>query len=544
MYLPDAVTAIIVVGLNIAVGLSTRNVVSSQTSSLFLQPSLIATICGFLVSKFGKLSIILAELLCIMSIILAYSGTNSIAAIGFAYMLGVIVNLVRRRNFSKLKLEFPVSYNYALISLGCSIVGSGILGLIKAPLATPLTIAISRGTISAELIISILSSYGVLVYMSSLYFDVNIVVLALISTLSPYTLPLFPVLVADGYSSTNITRQHLRLGKVIETIKGAKTRELMVPYERGLNRNIVIIGATGTGKSTLAKYLVRQLGALGIPVVVLDPHGEYCHEVLGTSNCVEASELAIDLFKAYEEYPQTRSEFIADAVSEIYPIGSLQKIALMKALSHLYSSSYGQISFDHLLEYLWRVANGDIDLGIPQPIIRSLIPYIESLRSTFKGHGRKISDVTDLITVIDLSKLSTGVSKIVAELVIDELYHNFKELNKEMILVVDEAHRFLRRGISIARIFREGRKYGISAILITQDINSIPRDLLLNSATIISFSVPEVSVARYIAKVVSADDPASYEKVLRRLMSLPQFHALAYVVGRGLYVIKLELGSP
>jgi len=541
MYLSDAVTAIVVVVLNVVVGLSTHVAFNSQVLSLFPLQPLVVALCGFLVSRFGWLTTILAELSYIVSITMTYSSTSSLIMVSLAYMLGVIAGLTKRKDSFELKLELPVSYHHIMISLGCSVVGSGILGLVKAPLVTPLAVAVSRGTVSTELIISILTSYGVQAYLSSLYFDVNVVALALVSFFTPYTLPLFPVLTA--YSGTYTVRRRLKLGRVVETIKGAKVRELVVPYEKGLNRNLVITGSTGTGKSTLAKQLVRQLKDLGIPVVVLDPHGEYCHDV-DISECVDASELAVDLLRAYEDDPQARSEFIADAVSEIYPLGSLQRIALVKALSHLYSNSRERVSFDHLLEYLWRAADGDVDLGVPQPVIRSLIPYIESLKSTFKSYGERITDVVDLVTVVDFSKLSTGVSRIVAELVVDELYHNFKDLNKEVVLVVDEAHRFLRRGVSIARIFREGRKYGISAILITQDISSIPRDSLLNSAAIISFSVPEVSAARYIAKVVSPDDQALYEKVLRKLMSLPQFHALAHVVGRGSYIIKLEPKPP
>jgi len=277
MYLSDAVTAIVVVVLNVVVGLSTHVAFNSQVLSLFPLQPLVVALCGFLVSRFGWLTTILAELSYIVSITMTYSSTSSLIMVSLAYMLGVIAGLTKRKDSSELKLELPVSYHHAMISLGCSVVGSGILGLVKAPLVTPLAVAVSRGTVSTELIISILTSYGVQAYLSSLYFDVNVVALALVSFFTPYTLPLFPVLTA--YSGTYTVRRRLKLGRVVETIKGAKVRELVVPYEKGLNRNLVITGSTGTGKSTLAKQLVRQLKGLGIPVVVLDPHGEYCHDV-------------------------------------------------------------------------------------------------------------------------------------------------------------------------------------------------------------------------------------------------------------------------
>ncbi|MEM4775480.1 MAG: TraM recognition domain-containing protein, partial [Sulfolobales archaeon] len=118
------------------------------------------------------------------------------------------------------------------------------------------------------------------------------------------------------------------------------------------------------------------------------------------------------------------------------------------------------------------------------------------------------------------------------------------DLGREFVLVVDEAHRFLRKGRALSKLFREGRKYGISSILITQDVNSIPRELLLNAATLISFSLPEISTARYVAKIVSPDDADLYEKILGKLTSLPQFYALVFIPGLGSYIVDTRKPNP
>ncbi len=538
MSLLEVTVSAIVTVLNVALGiyLSAPGPAPLPYSLATLMPA----VCGFLASRSGSALLIISEASYLAAAAVLYSRSGLLAPLMLLYTLGVVAGLLKRRGPLEVGLSAPAGYRSAVLSLGSSLVGSGILGLVGVPLRTPAE-AFVAGRAQAEVLAAALAVYATQAYLSSLASPASTAGLAslvLASLLSPYTLPLLSVLPAlSGPTGVYPRGLRLRLGKVVEVVRGARVGALTVPFERGLNRNIVIVGATGTGKSTLAKNLVEQLGGLGIPVVVLDMHGEYCRWC-GDCECVEASELSVDIFGLYGEEPGARAEFVADAISETYSLGNLQRIALTKALSHVYGTASGRAGFDHLLEYLWRASYGEVDLGVPQSVVRSLIPYVEKLRDVFRTGDRRIEECLDSVTVVDFSRLSSGVAAVVAEIAISELYYAFKEMGRELVLVVDEAHRVLKKGGAVARVFREGRKYGISSILITQDVGSVPRELLLNSAVLVSFSLPEVSAARYVARAVSPDDQALYERVLGKLTSLPQFYALASVAGAGSYIIK------
>lgn len=537
MYLADVSLALGLTIANMIIGVLISTSRVPVSASPLLLP-LATAVCGFLVSRSKKLLVIIAETSCLLTIVLMRR-LYILTPLTVAYVFGVVAGLVKRRGGLELDFRRPTSLYPVVVSLGFSMLGAGVLGVIEAPLATPISALIREGP-TIELLISTTIAYSIQVYVASMIIDVNFVSIALASFLAPYTLPLLSTLPSLSHTQLQLPRApYLKLGNLVEVIRGEAIRELAFPFKKGLNRNIVVVGATGTGKSTLAKNMLLQLKRLGVPVVVFDVHGEYCAE-FSEYNCVDASDISIDIFKVYEEDSKSRAEFVADAISDVYSLGNLQRIALAKTLLQIYGGSYGEVGFDYLLEYLWKASRGEIDLGVPASVARSLIPYIEKLRNTFKSGGRKVEEIIDSVTVIDFSKLSSEVSTIIAEIVAEELYHIFKDLNRELVLVIEEAHRFLRKGRSVSRIFREGRKYGISAILITQDVSGVPREILLNTAALVSFSTPELATARYIAKIVTSDDQALYEKVLSKLVSLPRFQALAFVSGMGSYIIEIR----
>jgi DNA helicase HerA-like ATPase len=158
----------------------------------------------------------------------------------------------------------------------------------------------------------------------------------------------------------------------------------------------------------------------------------------------------------------------------------------------------------------------------------------------FRSGRVRVEDLADSEVVLDLSRLSDGVAQIVVEIVLEELFALAQRSGRELVVVVDEVHRFLRRGRALQKVFREGRKYGISAVVVTQDPQSIPRDIVLNSAIVVAFALPEVATARYIAKLVAPENPRLGERIASKLMTLPQFRALVVVAEKGSYVIELS----
>jgi len=49
----------------------------------------------------------------------------------------------------------------------------------------------------------------------------------------------------------------------------------VIPFDR-LNRHLIILGATGTGKTTMAKRIIKKLmKRMKMPIYIIDVHGEY-----------------------------------------------------------------------------------------------------------------------------------------------------------------------------------------------------------------------------------------------------------------------------
>lgn len=545
MYLAEVLVAFILTGLNLATGLILGSV-GTATPPAFqvLAASALVALCGYVASRSRSLLVLLAETSFVTSAVLS-SYPKSTATLGI-YVVGVAAGLARVGREFEVYLGTPKYYYSVPVSVGTSLLCSAIVELLGLKLENPVVglvreLLSGRGTPTLELALSATVVLLAQVYLASLC--PQVAMLAVASSLSPFSLPLIPAFQTVGQALTSKERRYLILGRVVEVVRGPPVSRLDMPFWRSVNRNIVVVGASGTGKSTLAKELASRVANLGIATVVFDVHGEYCGE-LRSFRCLDAAELSLNIFKASEEGVRQRVDFLVDVVTDLYALGSLQRIALSKALLETYKERGESADLSHLLDLVLRASQGEVNLGVSQAVVKSLVPYVESLAYAFKLGRVRVEDLVGSEVVLDLSKLSDGVSQIVVEVVLEELFSTAQRSGRELVVVVDEVHRFLRRGRALQKIFREGRKYGISAIVVTQDPQSIPRDLILNSAAVIAFALPEAATARYIAKLVAPENPRLSERIASKLMSLPQFRALAVVVEKGSYVIELDAKAP
>jgi energy-coupling factor transporter ATP-binding protein EcfA2 len=542
MYLTEVLVALVLTCLNLATGLvlNPAGVIALPAFQVLTLSALVA-LCGYAASRSRSLLLLLAETSFVISVVLL-SYPRLTATLGL-YVVGVVAGLVRVGRGFEVYLGTPRYYYSIPVSLGTSLLCSAIIDLLGLRLGSPV-VDLVRGLLSGRGLPTVgltLSATVVLVaqvYLASLC--PQVVAVALASSLAPYSLPLIPALHTFGWALPSRERRYLTIGRVVEVVRGPPISRLEVPFWRGVNRNVVIVGASGTGKSTLAKELASRLADLGVATVVFDVHGEYCGE-LRLFKCLDAAELSLNIFKAVsEEGVRQRVDFLVDVVTDLYALGSLQRIALSKALLETYKERGEGADLNYLLELVLRASQGEVNLGVSQAVVKSLVPYVENLVYAFRSGRVRVEDLVDSEVVLDLSRLSDGVAQIVVETVLEELFALAQRSGRELVVVVDEVHRFLRRGRALQKVFREGRKYGISAVVVTQDPQSIPRDIVLNSAVVVAFALPEAATARYIAKLVAPENPRLSERIASKLMTLPQFRALVVVAERGSYVIELS----
>lgn len=106
-------------------------------------------------------------------------------------------------------------------------------------------------------------------------------------------------------------------------------RSIAVP-RADLGRHMLILGATGTGKSTLIRQMVHQDIADGIASVVIDPHGDLVHDiwdhldaatrdrVIMADLAADPESLGLDLLDIGDTEPTIAANRIANDLSEVF----------------------------------------------------------------------------------------------------------------------------------------------------------------------------------------------------------------------------------
>src|SRR5579875_2706743 len=271
--------------------------------------------------------------------------------------------------------------------------------------------------------------------------------------------------------------------------------------------HLFILGIPGQGKSWTVTRLLSELGRQEVPALVLDFHGQFAEEDGAFVQAVHphvldaARGLPFSPFECTSEVGPGGWEANALTVSEIFAyvagLGEMQRDVVYTAIRDAYKArGFGSepdtlsLASPTLKDVLKRIEQNEQARHVGNVVARCR-PLLEM--DLFRL-GEQASDLLTLVRgglVIDLHNLfAESLQMAAGAFVLRKIYKDMfrwgvaKKLR--LAIVLDEAHR-LARDITLPKLMKEGRKFGISVIVASQGIGDFHPDVLGNAGTKILF---------------------------------------------------------
>lgn len=281
--------------------------------------------------------------------------------------------------------------------------------------------------------------------------------------------------------------------------------KIYLPIEHMLRKHVAVLAKTGVGKSYAVGVMLEEFAENRVPVVVIDPHGEY--HTLTRPNTKESEirnaekfgikpkgyKNQVNIFSVTGANPiKLDSRMDATDVAQVLPtkMSPVQKGLLYAAIKNLQGR-----------EYSIRDIVDEVSAS-PQPSKWGLVSALEVLEGmkVFTPNPTKPEEIVkkDMISVMNLKEGKPELQ----QMVVMQLAHKLFEARKagripEFLFVIEEAHNFCpERGfgeVPSSRILRtiasEGRKFGMGLCVISQRPARIDKNVLSQCNTQIILKV-------------------------------------------------------
>jgi DNA helicase HerA-like ATPase len=290
-----------------------------------------------------------------------------------------------------------------------------------------------------------------------------------------------------------------------------------------LGRHFAVLGSTGTGKSSATALILHRIcdAAPHGHVVMIDPHGEYGTSFRDKAATFDVTNLAIPYWLMNLD---EHAEILLNSSGAERQVDrdALAKCLLAARAKNRGAEGAARLTVDsptpYLLSDLGMILTaemGKLDKGgigaAPYMRIKARLDEIKAdPRYGFMFSGMMAGDTMGevlarllrlpgdgkALSIVDLSGVPSEVTAVVvallARLIFDHAIWSRGEEQHPILLVCEEAHRYIPAGSTaparavLERIAKEGRKYGVSLGLVTQRPSDLAEGVLSQCGTIIA----------------------------------------------------------
>lgn len=305
--------------------------------------------------------------------------------------------------------------------------------------------------------------------------------------------------------------------------------KVKMPIEHIIKKHMAILAKTGTGKSYAAGIILEEMAENKIPVIIIDPHGEY-----STLGRVNKKDSEIRLSERFGIKPRDYKEQI-----QIFGINKGKQIRLDSRLSleDLTSIIPTKLSPSQRGLLYSVIRNMEGESYTLRDVIESvegsrsqskwnLMPLLELLERTglFSANPTRPEELVKegRVSIVDLKEAKPEIQQMVVLKLAEDLF-NARKRGKipPFLLVLEEAHNFCpERGFGEAAssgilrtIASEGRKFGMGLCVISQRPARIDKSVLSQCNTQIILKVTNPNDLKAITDSVEGVTPGLKEEI-------------------------------
>jgi len=297
------------------------------------------------------------------------------------------------------------------------------------------------------------------------------------------------------------------IGAYVGVLDGREKIKVFLDINKMLTKHLSIIAKTGTGKSFFSGVIVEELLEKQIPVLIIDPHGEYSSlkqpnpnteelrrfgiEPKGFLNNVQEFSPDVKINKEAKPLKLSNKNLSASELIHLLPakLSNAQKGVLYGALRNV----EGSLDFDSVV-----LALDQEDSSVKWTLI-SVIEYIQKLRLFSDAYTRPLELVKPgTASIINLKGVDPEVQEVVVYKIVKDLFDERKKGNvPPFFLLIEESHNFVpersfgeaKSSAILRQVASEGRKFGLGLAIISQRPARVDKGVLSQCGTQILLKV-------------------------------------------------------
>lgn len=289
-----------------------------------------------------------------------------------------------------------------------------------------------------------------------------------------------------------------------------------------------VIGIPGQGKSVTTRKVIRDFAQQGLPSLVFDFHGDMAADPPADAVVLNAAEgLPFSPFEPDVERNRPINSTaweIAEIIAYVAKLGDIQRTHVYAALKAIYDESgwVGTTRGDRLPTLAeFATALEEVEKGAAgRNAAARLLTFTDFglFREDASG-GFELRNSPPRGWVIDVSQLMEEVQRFAASFILRRVYREMfawpQDGRMKLAVVLDEAHR-MSRDVTLPKIMKEGRKYGVGVIVASQSADDFHKDVLGNTGTKIVFRT-NFPASKDVAKLLRGRNGVDLSQAIEKL---------------------------